>query len=239
MRSVRSLSGIAGPGASLAQAGGGGVELGPRIAGALGHFGSYNDPTAYSFDISSLGHKAGDLLFVATYNFYGRATDPFITNPGFETVASVSVGTGSNKSILAMKVATGLETEVSSTYDGQFGIAVTAIRGASIPSAADISASYAYCENGASNIVLHPALSDTSFDYSLIIGARRDQEEVTLMGPVSGNDPWNAVSARLVAEGSNLPSMMLLAGATATDGFNTLSEATCTDAVLRIGLRSA
>ncbi len=99
------------------------------ILAGLGYVTTYNDPTAYSFDISSLGHKAGDLLFVATYNFYGRITDPFISNPGFSTAASAGVGTGQNKSILAMKVATGFEKEVSSTYDGMIGIAVTAIRG--------------------------------------------------------------------------------------------------------------
>lgn len=239
MRSVRSLSGIAGPGASLAQAGGGVTASGPQIVGLVSHFDTFSDPASYSLDISALGHKAGDLLFTITFGFYGRDTDPIVTTPGhMQIAASAGVGSSSNKSLAFMKVATGDEVAVAAPFDGQFGIGVVAIRGVPEPSVTDLATSTAYCDSESSSVD-HAAMSDRSFDHALIIAARKNQEKTPLFSPSLAAGYWTLTGARLAPEGSSLPSALLLSGASATDEFNGQYSGTTTDAVVRIGLRGS
>lgn len=238
MRGFKSLSGIAGPGASLAQAGGGGVS-GPQLIGLVGHTATFDDPTAYSLDISALGHKAGDLLFTMTYGFYGRITDPIVTTPGHvQIAASADVGVSGNKSLAFMKVATGDEVAVAAPFDGQFGIAVVAIRGVPEPSVTDLATSTAYCETGSSSVD-HAAMSDLSFDFSLVLAARKNNEKTPLLSAVQSGAHLGLAGALLAPHSSNLASAFLLSGDSAAGSFRAQYSSSTTEAVVRIGLRGS
>lgn len=239
MRGFKSLSGIAGPGASLAQAGGGAVAAGAQVVGMVSHTDSFNDPTPYSLDISALGHKAGDLLFTFTYGFHGRDTDPIVTTPGHvQIAASANVGSSGIKSLAFLKVSTGDELAVAAPFDGQFGVAVVAIRGVPEPSVTDLATSTAYCETGSSSVD-HAAMSDLSFDFSLVLAARKNNEKTPLLSAVQSGAHLGLAGALLAPHSSGLASAFLLSGDSAAGAFRAQYSSSTTEAVVRIGLRGS
>lgn len=168
MRGVRSLSGLAGPNASLKDAGRGGGASDAGIQHVFSDFVRGDPGTSNylsSIDLTEVSHQAGDLMLALTYteawfdSVYGTTE---VTTPGWALIDTQATNGGLR---FYARVSDGTETEVAGAATRNGGLTVMIIRGVDYPDATDISNSYfASATGGALGEMTIPSLSDTTFD---------------------------------------------------------------------------
>jgi len=163
MRGVRHLGGLAGNGASLANAGASGTATGPTLVDTAcmwqAEAGSANDYRV-TVDVSGLGIQSGDLIIaaaVADSSFDSPST--YISSSGFTTLA-----TDSNKARWSYKVADGTEAEIVGEDCRLGGVWIYTIRGVVEPSAADIADAKAVYASSAASGVNAPVMTHSDYD---------------------------------------------------------------------------
>ena len=198
MRAVRNLSGLAGPSASLKDAGkGGGVDVGPSVVDHKFAGGESANVPAYSASVTIEGVKSGDLLVAVTYAGGAFGEDETasngrteVTDPGWSEVAVIL-----GELRVFTKIADGSETTVSGTGMRSGGLTVWVLRGVAEPTAADI-ASWEFYENFDNNVysVDHTPMADQTFDV-VLMQVHKGNSKITLS--TYGGDTWYAKSTVL------------------------------------------
>lgn len=244
MRGVRNLGGLAGPGASLKDAGGGGgAASGTMFIYSDAVSVTYGAPAALSLDFSSAPVEAGDILIASGHQLYGRANDPVVTTPGYSILADTgNAGTSQNKLFVSSKVADGSETSIACMLDGLGGLSITVLRGFAAPSALD--AHYLYADRNTSGAawMTHPAMSDRTFDAVLLLTVRRGMDDTVPFTQLETASGAGLLGGRLAPSGAEEMGVHVLSGYAASGGIYTYQDpgvSTPYDAIGFIGLREA
>lgn len=177
MRAVRSLSGLAGPNASLKDAGGGGVATAhPRITFA--EFAGEIGDTLRTASITTSGVEVGDYLYAvvwATRNYDttggGTNGETKVTNAGWALLQSNFDAADTDHGFrIYTKIATADSETVNGTALQDGGLGVVSVQGVGAPpSGADLTNSEFVSDDDASPSSNKNALSDTTFDYVLCL----------------------------------------------------------------------
>ncbi|MEP1327119.1 hypothetical protein [Pseudophaeobacter sp.] len=240
MRNVRSLSGLAGPNASLKDAGGGG-EVGDGRSGIRCVHNDFATGTGANYtaslNLAGKGILPGDLMIAMAYTeawYDGTYGTTEVTTAGWTQIAN-PVGSGGGR--VYLRVADGTETTVDGNAMRNGGLSVTVIRDAAYPSAADIAASQfgAFSSTGGSYRIL-PALTDVTFDAVIVIATDGDRESPVFIYLTTDRvDPGGYKKFDTFVHAATL-----FSGPTATDGCRaqTFGENIGKFGMARIGLRT-